>query len=80
MVYIKVPTMTVEIMYIDAPIALGVVTPIMITINMYDIIENNTPIAVVTIVNEDKSTDFSSFTLTIFSPRTSLWIFQAIHR
>ena len=70
----------IEIMYIDAPIALGVVTPIIITINMDDIIENNTPIAVVTIVNEDKSTDFSSFTLTMFSPRTSLWIFQAVHR
>ena len=49
-------------------------------IKIEDIIENNTAIAVEIIVNEAKSIDLNSFTLTIVAPRTSLWIFQEVHR
>ena len=42
--------------------------------------EINTVIPVPIIVNEFKSIDFNSFTLVIITPKTILWIFQAIHR
>ena len=76
----NVPTTIVEIRYTETPIPFGFEIPIKTEIMMEEIIENNTPIAVVIIVNEDKSIDFNSFTLTILPPRTSLQIFQAIHQ
>ena len=80
MEYINVPTIIVVMIYIEAPIALGLVIPIAIVSRIADTIENNTAIPVDMIVNDAKSIDFNSFTLTIFTPRTSLWIFQAVRR
>jgi hypothetical protein len=80
MLYINVPITMVEIRYSEAPIALGLIMPIPIVRRIADIMEKSTAIPVEMIVKDAKSIDFSSFTLIIFTPRTSLWIFQAVRQ
>ena len=45
-----------------------------------DIMEKSTAIPVEMIVNDARSIDFNSLTLTILAPRTNLWIFQAVRQ
>ena len=76
----NVPTMIVGIINVHIPIYSGDIMPIPIVMTMDDKIANNTAIPVMIIVYELKSMDFISFISLIITPRTILWIFQAIRR
>jgi len=80
MLYINVPITMVEIRYSEAPMALGLIIPIPIVRRIADIMEKSTAIPVEMIVNDARSIDFNSLTLTILAPRTNLWIFQAVRQ
>ena len=72
--------MIVGMTYIETAKFSGEIIPIPIVTSMESNTAINTLIPVPIIVNEFKSTDFNSFTLTIITPKTILWIFRVIHR